>query len=89
MSFGLNKHCDCSTIHSAQGSEAPLILLSLVNPTANFLHNKEAVYLHTVALSRAQEQLIVIGGATSSLNKHLKKIAKAWRSCGTPKLFEV
>lgn len=87
FSLGIHEHCDCSTVHSAQGSEAPLILFSLVNPTSQFLHAKEAAYLHTVALSRAQEQLIVVGGVMSSSNRHLKKPAKHWTRCLSPKNF--
>jgi hypothetical protein len=68
---------DCSTVHSAQGSEADVIIYSLVQPRHSFLSGPEAVHLHTVALSRAQQQLIIlIDLFQANRNPHFKKLIK-------------
>lgn len=73
---------DCSTVHSAQGSEADVIIYSLVTPRHSFLSGREAVHLHTVALSRAQQQLVLlIDLFQAKKNPHLKHLiteVEAW-----------
>jgi hypothetical protein len=69
---------DCSTVHSAQGSEADIIIYSLVRPRHSFLSNDEAEHLHTVAMSRAQQQLVLLLDIyQGERNRYLKKFITA------------
>lgn len=66
---------DCSTVHSAQGSQADVIIYSLVKPRHSFLAGPEAVHLHTVALSRAEQQLVLLVDLfQAKKNPHLKHL---------------
>ena len=69
----------CSTVHSAQGDEADVVIFSLVSASAKFLTGDEARSLHTVAFSRAQHQLVVISDERCEENQHLVGMMSRWR----------
>jgi hypothetical protein len=48
------------TVHSAQGSEKPIIIFDPVRPSSGFLNGPEGERLINVALSRAQARLLVV-----------------------------
>lgn len=62
--------CDCSTVHSAQGSEAPVVIFSPVNPGSSFLSNEVGFCLINVAMSRAQQQLVFISDGQNGILLH-------------------
>ena len=74
----LDQGIKCSTIHSAQGDEAEVVIFSMVSPDHQFLRGDQAMHLHNVALSRAQEQIIIISDFLIEDNKHYQKIMDVW-----------
>ncbi len=48
-----------STVHRAQGSEAPAVIFDPVDGRSPFLNTEEALRLFNVAFSRAQARLLV------------------------------
>ena len=51
----------CSTVHSAQGDEADVVIFDLVNPSSPFIADQDASHLWCVACSRAKEKLLIVG----------------------------
>ena len=56
---GLPEQLRVSTVHRAQGSEAPVVLFDPADGAQPFLHGEAAQRLLNVALSRAQAKLVV------------------------------
>ena len=54
------KKIKVSTVHRAQGSEAPIVIFDPVQASNNFLNGDEARKLINVALSRAQGKLVLL-----------------------------
>ncbi len=58
------------TIHKAQGSEAPFVVLDVPKPRSPFLDNSaEARLLWNVALSRAQQRLVLVAPPAIASNR--------------------
>lgn len=60
----------CSTVHSAQGDEADIVIFDLVNPTSPFISNQDASHLWCVACSRAKEKLLIVGNKEKMKNAY-------------------
>jgi len=60
---GLPESLRVSTVHRAQGSEAPVVLFDPADGTQPFLHGEEAQRLLNVALSRPQAKLVLFVSA--------------------------
>ncbi|MFG6440761.1 DEAD/DEAH box helicase [Roseateles sp. LKC17W] len=56
---GLPEQLRVSTVHRAQGSEAPVVLFDPADGAQPFLHGEEAQRLLNVGLSRAQAKLVL------------------------------
>jgi DNA replication ATP-dependent helicase Dna2 len=64
---GLPESLRVSTVHRAQGNEAPVVLFDPADGAQPFLHGEEAQRLLNVALSRAQAKLVVfVSGADAA-----------------------
>jgi superfamily I DNA and/or RNA helicase len=74
----LEQGIKCSTIHSAQGDEAEFVIFSMVSSDHRLLRGDKALHLHNVALSRAQEQVIIISDFLIEDNKHYQEIIEIW-----------
>ncbi|MBI3346134.1 MAG: DNA2/NAM7 family helicase [Burkholderiales bacterium] len=57
--LGLPESLRVSTVHRAQGSEAPVVLFDPADGAQPFLHGEDAQRLLNVALSRAQAKLVL------------------------------
>jgi hypothetical protein len=71
-----------STVHRAQGSEAPVVLFDPVDGSQPFLQTEEAQRLVNVALSRAQAKVVVYLSATDAANPLLAPIVQRLRLAG-------
>ena len=72
-----------STVHRAQGSEAPVLLFDPVDGSQPFLQTEEAQRLFNVAWSRAQAKLIVfLAPGDSAHNPFLAPIVQRLRLAG-------
>lgn len=71
-----------STVHRAQGSEAPVVLFDPVDGAQPFLQTDEARRLVNVALSRAQAKVIVYLSHTDATNPVLAPIVQRLRLAG-------
>ncbi|MBK1615531.1 DNA helicase [Rubrivivax gelatinosus] len=71
-----------STVHRAQGSEAPAVLFDPVDGAQPFLQTEEAARLINVALSRAQAKVIVWMSAADRTNPLLAPIVQRLRLAG-------
>lgn len=71
-----------STVHRAQGSEAPVVLFDPADGAQPFLRTDEARRLLNVALSRAQAKAIVWLSAGDATNPLLAAIAQRLRLAG-------
>lgn len=60
----------CSTVHSAQGDEADIVIFDLVNPTSPFIAEQDASHLWCVACSRAKEKLLIVGNKAKMKNAY-------------------
>jgi DNA replication ATP-dependent helicase Dna2 len=63
---GLPESLRVSTVHRAQGSEAPVVLFDPADGAQPFLHGEEAQRLLNVALSRAQAKLVLFVSAADA-----------------------
>ena len=68
----------CLTVHSAKGDEADVVIISLVGSSEPFLTNQAARHLMLVALSRAQQQLVIINNPQIRFNNHLAPLYHYW-----------
>jgi hypothetical protein len=71
-----------STVHRAQGSEAPVVLFDPVDGAQPFLQTEEAQRLVNVALSRAQAKVVVYLSAADAANPLLAPIVQRLRLAG-------
>jgi DNA replication ATP-dependent helicase Dna2 len=68
-----------STVHRAQGSEAPVVLFDPADGAQPFLQTDEARRLVNVALSRAQAKLVVFLSRADAANPVLAPIVQRLR----------
>lgn len=59
-----------STVHSAQGDEADVVIFDLVDPSSFFLSKNDAAHLWCVACSRAKEKLVIVGDKSKMKSSH-------------------
>jgi hypothetical protein len=71
-----------STVHRAQGSEAPAVLFDPADGAQPFLQTEEARRLVNVALSRAQAKLVVYLSPADAANPLLAPIVQRLRLAG-------
>jgi len=76
---GVPESVKVSTVHKAQGSEAPLVMFDPVDGTQPFLQTAEARRLLNVALSRAQAKVVVFLSSADITNPLFAAIAQRLR----------
>lgn len=79
---GLPEAVRVSTVHRAQGSEAPVVIFDPADGTQPFLQTEEAQRLLNVALSRAQAKLIVLLSAADAAAPLLAPLVQRQRLAG-------
>lgn len=79
---GLPEAVKVSTVHRAQGSEAPLVLFDPADGAQPFLQTEEARRLINVALSRAQAKVVVCLSPADEVNPVLAAIVHRLRLAG-------
>lgn len=79
---GVSEAVKVSTVHRAQGSEAPVVLFDPADGAQPFLQTEEAQRLVNVALSRAQGKVIVYLSAADAANRLLSPIVQRLRLAG-------
>jgi DNA replication ATP-dependent helicase Dna2 len=79
---GVSEVVKVSTVHRAQGSEAPVVLFDPVDGAQPFLQTEDAQRLINVALSRAQAKLLVFLSAGDERNPLLAPIVQRLRLAG-------
>ncbi len=81
-SRGVPESVKVSTVHRAQGSEAPVVLFDPADGAQPFLQTEEAQRLVNVALSRAQAKVVVYLSAADAANPLLAPIVQRLRLAG-------
>jgi hypothetical protein len=76
---GLPESLRVSTVHRAQGSEAPVVLFDPVDGSQPFLHGEAAQRLLNVALSRAQAKLVLFLSAADEASPLLAPLVRRLR----------
>jgi hypothetical protein len=79
---GLPEAVKVSTVHRAQGSEAPVVIFDPVDGRSPFLHTPEAQRLFNVAFSRAQARLLVCLSAADREHPVLAALVQRRRLAG-------
>ena len=79
---GVTEAVKVSTVHRAQGSEAPVVLFDPVDGAQPFLRTEEARRLLNVALSRAQARLVIYLSAADAASPLLAPIVQRLRLAG-------
>jgi len=79
---GVPEAVKVSTVHRAQGSEAPVVFFDPADGSQAFLQTEEARRLVNVALSRAQAKLVVMLSAGDARNPLLAPIVQRLRLAG-------
>lgn len=79
---GVPEAVKVSTVHRAQGSEAPVVLFDPADGAQPFLQTEEAQRLVNVALSRAQAKVIVYLSPADAANPLLAPIVQRMRLAG-------
>jgi len=79
---GVPEEVKVSTVHRAQGSEAPVVLFDPADGAQPFLQTEEAQRLVNVALSRAQAKVIVYLSPADATNPLLAPIVQRMRLAG-------
>ena len=79
---GIPETVKVSTVHRAQGSEAPVVLFDPVDGAQPFLQTEEAGRLINVALSRAQAKVVVYLSPADASNPLLAPIVQRLRLSG-------
>ncbi|MDR7268588.1 hypothetical protein J2X20_001217 [Pelomonas saccharophila] len=76
---GLPEALRVSTVHRAQGSEAPVVLFDPADGAQPFLQGEEAQRLLNVALSRAQAKLVLFVSAADAAGAFLAPLVRKLR----------
>lgn len=76
------KNVKVSTVHRAQGSEAPVVIFDPADGANPFLLTDEAKRLINVALSRAQAKIVVVLSPRDAVNPVLAQIMNRARLAG-------
>ena len=79
---GLPDTVRVSTVHRAQGSEAPVVLFDPADGAQPFLHGEAAQRLLNVALSRAQAKLVLFVSAADAASPLLSPLMQRLRLAG-------
>jgi len=79
---GLTEQLRVSTVHRAQGSEAPVVLFDPADGAQPFLHGEEAQRLLNVALSRAQAKLLLFVSPADAASPLLAPLMQRLRLAG-------
>jgi hypothetical protein len=79
---GLPEALRVSTVHRAQGSEAPVVLFDPADGAQPFLHGEAAQRLLNVALSRAQAKLVLFLSAADERSPLLAPLVQRLRLAG-------
>nr|WP_221439538.1 AAA domain-containing protein [Roseateles oligotrophus] len=79
---GVPESVKVSTVHRAQGSEAPVLFFDPVDGSQPFLQTEEAQRLINVALSRAQAKILVYLSPADAANPLLAPIVQRLRLAG-------
>ena len=79
---GLPESLRVSTVHRAQGSEAPVVLFDPADGAQPFLHGEAAQRLLNVALSRAQAKLVLFVSAADAASPLLAPLMQRLRLAG-------
>ncbi|MFG6486948.1 DEAD/DEAH box helicase [Roseateles sp. BYS78W] len=79
---GLPESLRVSTVHRAQGSEAPVVLFDPADGAQPFLHGEEAQRLLNVALSRAQAKLVLFVSPADAASPLLAPLVQRLRLAG-------
>lgn len=79
---GLPESLRVSTVHRAQGSEAPVVLFDPADGAQPFLHGEAAQRLLNVALSRAQAKLVLFVSPADAASPLLAPLMQKLRLAG-------
>jgi hypothetical protein len=79
---GVSEAVKVSTVHRAQGSEAPVVLFDPADGAQPFLQTEEAQRLVNVALSRAEAKVVVYLSPADAANPMLARIVQRLRLAG-------
>ncbi|RZL32949.1 MAG: DNA helicase [Rubrivivax sp.] len=79
---GLPESLRVSTVHRAQGSEAPVVLFDPADGAQPFLHGEAAQRLLNVALSRAQAKLVLFVSPADAASPLLAPLVQRLRLAG-------
>ena len=79
---GLPEAIRVSTVHRAQGSEAPVVLFDPADGAQPFLHGEAAQRLLNVALSRAQAKLVLLVSTADAASPLLAPLVRRLRLAG-------
>lgn len=82
LALGVGPSVKVSTVHRAQGSEAPVVLFDPADGAQPFLRTDQAQRLVNVALSRAQAKIVVYLSPADAANPLLAPIAQRLRLAG-------
>lgn len=82
VALGVSQAVKVSTVHRAQGSEAPVVLFDPADGAQPFLQTEQAQRLVNVALSRAQAKIVVYLSPADMANPLLAPITQRLRLAG-------